>query len=74
MTGARDIIQLCCSPNLSGIVANKIEQSFYSVYSYSRIELIERTLNNNGKGKVMTNMRRNRTDAHQHSFVFSFVI
>ena len=45
MTGARDITQLCCSPNLAGIVANKIEQSFYSVYSYSGIESIERGLN-----------------------------
>ena len=41
MTGARDITQLCCSPNLAGIVTNKIEQSFYSIYSYSRIESIE---------------------------------
>ena len=45
MTGARDITQLCCSPNLAGIVTNKIEQSFYSVYSYSGIESIERALN-----------------------------
>ena len=44
MTGARDITQLCCSPYLAGIVANRIEQSFYSVYSYSGIESIERTL------------------------------
>ena len=44
MTGARDITQLCFSSNLAGIVANKIEQSFYSVYSYSRIESIEHTL------------------------------
>ena len=44
MTGARDITQLCFSPNLAGIVADKIEQSFYSVYSYSRIESIERAL------------------------------
>ena len=44
MTGARDITKLCCSPNLAGIVANKIEQSFYSVYSYSGIESIEHTL------------------------------
>ena len=28
MTAARDITQLCCSSNLAGIVANKIEQSF----------------------------------------------
>ena len=28
MTGARNITQLCCSPNLAGIVANKIEQKF----------------------------------------------
>ena len=41
MTGARDITQLCFSSNLAGIVANKIEQSFYSVYSYSGIESIE---------------------------------
>ena len=43
MTGARDtctcITQLCCSPNLAGIVTNKIEQSFYSIYSYSRIRV-----------------------------------
>ena len=44
MTGARDITQLCCSPNLEGMVANKIEQSFYSVYSYSRIKSIELAL------------------------------
>ena len=43
MTGARDITQLCCSPNFAGIVKN--EQSFYSVYSYSGIESIERALN-----------------------------
>ena len=41
MTGARDVAQLCFSSNLTGIVANKIEQSFYSVYSYSGIESIE---------------------------------
>ena len=41
MTAARDITQLCFSSNLAGIVANKIEQSFYSVYSYSGIESIE---------------------------------
>ena len=29
MTGARDITQLCFSSNFAGIVANKIEQSFY---------------------------------------------
>ena len=40
MTGARDITQLCFSSNLAGIVANKIEQSFYSVYSYSGIEFV----------------------------------
>ena len=44
MTGVRDITQLCCSPQLARIVANKIEQSFYFVYSYSRIESIERIL------------------------------
>ena len=44
MTGARDITQLCFSSNLAGTVANKIEQSFYSVYSYSGIESIEHTL------------------------------
>ena len=42
MTGARGITQFCCSPNLAGIVANKIEQSFYSVYSYSGIEFLLR--------------------------------
>ena len=43
MTGVRDtcITQLCCSANLAGIVTNKIEQSFYSLYSYSRIESIK---------------------------------
>ena len=45
MTGARDITQLYFSSNLAGIVANKIEQSFYSVYSYSGIESIEHALN-----------------------------
>ena len=43
MTGARDVTQLCFSSDLAGIVANKIEQSFYSVYFYSGIESIERT-------------------------------
>ena len=41
----RDITLLCCSPNLAGIVNNKTEQSLFSVYSYSRIESIERALN-----------------------------
>ena len=37
--------QLCAFfPNLSGTVANKIEKSFYSVYSYSGIESIEHAL------------------------------
>ena len=45
MSWARDITQLCCSSNLAGIVVNKIGQSFYSVYSYSGIESIERTVN-----------------------------
>ena len=44
MTGARDRTQLCFSSNLAGIMANKVEQSFYSVYSYSGIESIERAL------------------------------
>ena len=44
MTRARDITQLCFSSNFAGIVTNKIEQSFCSVYSYSGIESIERTL------------------------------
>ena len=48
MTGARDITRLCFSSNLAGIVANKTEQSFYSVYSYSVIESIERALNKVG--------------------------
>ena len=51
MTGARDITQLCFSSNLAGIVANKIKQSFYSVYSYFGTESIEHTLNNKGKDK-----------------------
>ena len=38
MTVARDLTQLCFSSILAGIVANKIEQSFYTVYSYSGIE------------------------------------
>ena len=37
MTEARDKTQLCFSSNLAGIMANKIEQSFYFVYSYSGI-------------------------------------
>ena len=41
MTGASDIILLCFFSNLVRIMANKIEQSFYSVYSYSGIESIE---------------------------------
>ena len=44
MAWARDITQLCFSSNLTGIVADKIEQSFYSVYSYSGIESIEHAL------------------------------
>ena len=38
MTGARDITQLCFSSILAGIVANKIEQSSYSVYLPDGIE------------------------------------
>ena len=44
MTGVRDVTQLCFSSNLAGTVANKIEQSFYSVYSCSGIESIDRAL------------------------------
>ena len=44
MTGVKDITQLCFYSNLAEIVANKIEQSFYSVYSYSGIESIKHTL------------------------------
>ena len=44
MTGARDITQLFFSSSFEGIVASKIEQGFYSVYSYSGIESIERAL------------------------------
>ena len=44
MTLVKDITQLCFSFNLAGIVANKIEQNFYSVYSYYGIESIERAL------------------------------
>ena len=45
MSEARDITQLCCSSNLAAVIAaNKIEQSFHSVYSFSRIESIERVL------------------------------
>ena len=42
MTGVRDITQLCFSSNFVG--TNKIKQSFYSVYSYTGIESIERAL------------------------------
>ena len=45
MTGVRDTTQLCFSSNFTRMVANKIEQRFYSVYSYSGIESIERALN-----------------------------
>ena len=45
MTGVKEITQLCFSSNLAEIVVNKIEQSFYSAYSYSRIESIEHALN-----------------------------
>ena len=34
MTGTRDITQLCFSSNLAGIVANKIEQSFYRLFLF----------------------------------------
>ena len=44
MTGARDITQLCFSSNLAGIIANNIEESFYSVYSSSGTESIKRAL------------------------------
>ena len=45
MTLVKDITtQLGFSSNLAGIVANKIEQNCYSVYSYSGIESIERAL------------------------------
>ena len=43
MAGVRDITQLCFSLNLAGIVANKIEQSFYSVYSYEFRNRVNRT-------------------------------
>ena len=44
MIRMRDITQMCFSSNVEGIVANEIEQSFYSVYSYSRIESIKHAL------------------------------
>ena len=44
MTGERDITQLCFSSELAGIVSKKVEQSFYSVYSYCGIESIEHAL------------------------------
>ena len=44
MTGARDITQLCFSSNFTGIVANIIEQSFYSVHLYPGTESIEHAL------------------------------
>ena len=34
MTEARDVTQLCFSSNLAGIVANKIEQSFYCLFLF----------------------------------------
>ena len=37
--GTRKTQLICCFSNLAGIVTNKTEQSFYSVYSYSRIHL-----------------------------------
>ena len=36
--------QLCFSSNLAEIVANKVKQTFYSVYSYSGIESIKHAL------------------------------
>ena len=45
MTGVRDTTQLCFSSNFTRMVVNKIEQRFYSVYSYSGIESIECALN-----------------------------
>ena len=44
MTGTRDITQMCFSSNVAGIVANRIEQSFYSAYSYFGIEPIKHAL------------------------------
>ena len=44
MIAARDITQLCFSSNFSGIMASKIEQTFYSVYSYFGIVSNERAL------------------------------
>ena len=44
MIGTRDITRMCFSSNLTGIVANEIEQSFYSVCSYSGIESIKHAL------------------------------
>ena len=41
MIGTRDTTQMCFSSNVAGIVVNKIEQSFYSVYSNSGIESIK---------------------------------
>ena len=34
MIGTRDITQMCFSSNLAGIVANKIEQSFYCLFLF----------------------------------------
>ena len=44
MTGARDITRLCFSSNLAEIVADKVKQTFYFVYSYSGIESIKHAL------------------------------
>ena len=69
MTGARDIAQMCFSSNLTGIVANKIEQSFYSVYSYSGIEAIEHAL----KGKHLLLLEAGRRPSQGFASAF-FVI
>ena len=70
MTGARDIAQMCFSSNLTGIVANKIEQSFYSVYSYSGIESIEHAL----KGKHLLLLGAGRRPSQGFASAFFVII
>ena len=44
MTGARDYLSHAVLLNFAGIKADAIEESFYYVYSYSRIESVEHAL------------------------------
>ena len=73
MTGVRDVTQLCFSFNLAGIVANKIEQSFYSVYSYSGIESIEHALKSGILFKTTSNQRGALALRNNQNFLLSSV-